>query len=208
MEVDVRLQNKHNRDAFDTQFRNLFYSSDSGANVLAYIRWMLLQFQLDRAYEVHDILTEVYTRGRRLIDRGGNIHLLPAWTRRTALNVIRGLRRERDKVSDYLDLDDLPSSEPNYLSELMMADQAMAMKSAFEQLDDDSRTILWLQVVEKMSWQDVRKKLATLKGSEAPSESALRQKGFRALRRLRAIYEEIQEQTSFDSAPNETGLGE
>jgi len=208
MEVDVRLQNEHNRDAFDTQFRDLFYSSDSGAHVLAYIRRTLLQFRLDGAYEVHDILVEVYTRGRRLIDKGENIHVLSAWTRCTAYNVIRELRRERDKVSDYLDLDNLPSSKPNYLSELMMADEVMAMRSAFEQLNDDSRTILRLRVVEQMSWQDVRKKLATLKGSETPSENVLRQKCSRALRRLRAIYEEIQEQTSFDSAPNETGLGE
>jgi DNA-directed RNA polymerase specialized sigma24 family protein len=186
------------RQEFDLRIHALFDPKHPDAlSLFTFILRSLRQFRLSKSYEVRDILVEVYVRGLKFVEAGGTIENPLAWIRSTAYNVIRELRREMDRIG-YKNLDEEPCSRPDPLSEAMMANDLRAMRIAFLRLDADDRNLLHLRVVNQLSWRDVGKCLVATEGTNY-SDSSLRQRGFRALKRLRELYEEEREAISLDS---------
>lgn len=176
------------RQELDKVFEDLFSSNNLQARTLfAYIQKVLFQYGLGKTYEPKDILIEVYSRSVRLTDSGETIRIPIAWIKRTATNVIREFRREAEKV-EYYNLDREPSWNDDPLVTFMFWYDLKAMKQAFQRLDPDEQQILNLRVIQRLSWKDVSRYLTDI-GESEQHEGTLRQRGFRALRKLRKIYE-------------------
>jgi len=187
------------RQQIDTVFQSLFdkHSPESSAT-FAYIQRLLYQFRLSKAYEVKDIIVEVYARGIKAIAQGQEIQTPQAWIKRAALNVIREFRRCTDKIQ-YQALDDHPnlaSLDENMLSHLSTQEDLRVIQLAFNKLSSSDRNILDLRLIHELSWEDISSRLVP--ADEIANENSARQRGFRALRRLRAAYEELREDYKSD----------
>jgi hypothetical protein len=69
-----QIQKSEARQAFDAGMQALFEARDLDASTLcAAVQRMLYQFRLSTAYDVKDILVEVYARGVRLAEQGGTV---------------------------------------------------------------------------------------------------------------------------------------
>lgn len=71
----------------------------TGSTALAYstisfIQKSLMQFNLARQFEAHEILNEAYVRGREFIRSGGIIRNPYSWLKSTSLNIIREISRK------------------------------------------------------------------------------------------------------------------
>jgi DNA-directed RNA polymerase specialized sigma24 family protein len=178
------------RRRLDAVFQDLFSKgSQEARKLLAYVQRILYQFGINRAYEPRDILAEVYGRAVRLTDRGEEIRLPMPWIRRTAYHVVRELKREMVRVVDP-DLVQEPVWQGNDpITEIMFREDWRAMQNAFEKLDVSEQNLLVCRVVRGLKWGDVNDCLVEL-GEPQRTEHVLRQRGFRALRKLRTIYEQ------------------
>jgi DNA-directed RNA polymerase specialized sigma24 family protein len=192
------IQKSEARQAFDAGMQALFEARNLDAsNLCAAIQRMLYQFRLSAAYDVKDILVEVYARGVRLAEQGEQFRNLYAWVRRSAYNVVREFRRELDKVC-YTDLDEHPCLlDRNPISEQMFKDDLLAMRQAFRRLNPEERKILRFRIMHDLSWRDVGWALVAT-GNEPETEGNLRQMGFRALKKLRKFYEEEAQKVKSD----------
>jgi len=167
--------------------------SPESTALFSYIQRLLCQFRLKNAYEVKDIVVEVYARAIKAIATGAVINSPQAWIKRVSLNVIREFRRAADKIN-YTSLDEHPhlgASGEDYLSQMILKDDISIIFQAFEELSEQDQMILNLRIVHGLSWQEISCKLSL--NGETMSENNLRQKGFRALRRLRSVYDGRQE---------------
>lgn len=188
------------RQRFDTAIRALLDSENPDVrSVFVYIQRLLFQFRLSQSYQAKDIIVEVYARGIKRIEMGEDIQIPLAWVRRAIYNVIRELRREFDRVKDY-DLNLIPSPEQDLLSSMMLCDDLKALRIALKLLNSDEQILLNLRVVEGLAWRDVGKALV-LAGDSEQTEGRLRQRGYRALTKLRNLYERVRCEicTEFDS---------
>ncbi|MBD3886264.1 sigma-70 family RNA polymerase sigma factor [Phormidium tenue FACHB-886] len=180
------------RQRFDADFETLYQAkSPDSHSLFLYVQRLLHQFRLGKAYEVMDILVEVYARGVKCIENGTNIVNSQAWTKKVALNVIREFRRAADKI-DYYDLESQPqlaATSADVLSELVFESDLEVVQKSFGQLSLKDKSILQLRIVNGFSWQQIST-LLTQEGEEI-SENVLRQRGYRALQRLRANYEQM-----------------
>jgi RNA polymerase sigma factor (sigma-70 family) len=190
------------RQQIDQVFTALYEAkSPESSSLFSYIQRLLGQFRLKTAYEVKDILVEVYARGIVALAKGKTIDNPQAWIKRVALNVIREFRRDADRV-EYNSLDEQPylaASAEDHLSKMILEDDAKIILQAFESLSEDDRFILDLRIVHGLSWQEISEHMA-IQGIDV-TENALRQKGFRALRRLRSFYDSKEE--IFQSLPDQ-----
>jgi len=175
--------------------------SPESTALFSYIQRLLCQFRLKNAYVVKDIVVEVYSRAIRAIANGSVINNPQAWIKRVALNVIREFRRAADKVN-YTSLDEHPylgASGEDHLSKMILKDDISIILQAFEELSDQDKTILTLRIVHGLSWQEISQELSS--NGDKLNENSLRQKGFRALRRLRYFYDD--RQAGFQSLSDE-----
>jgi RNA polymerase sigma factor (sigma-70 family) len=190
------------RQQIDAFFMSLYAAKSPESSALfAYIQRILCQFRLKNAYEVKDIVVEVYARAINTIAKGAVIDSPQAWIRRVALNVIREFRRAADKIN-YASLDEHPhlgASSEDHLSQMILKDDISIIFQAFEELSEQDQMILNLRIVHGLSWQEISHELSV--NGETMNENNLRQKGFRALRRLRSVYDGKQE--GFQSLPHE-----
>lgn len=176
---------RQKRREFDLQMREMF---DARNQVHLFISRILHQFQLSGIYEVQDVLVDVYVRGIDLISRGQTIDRPPSWIRATALNIVRELsRKERRWDTNEELLEQTPSKEPGFLSELTARDDWRAVEAALRKLDPEDQTILRLRFIDNCSWQEIADR--SLAGTDSKySAVALRQRGWRALKKLRKEY--------------------
>jgi RNA polymerase sigma factor (sigma-70 family) len=190
------------RQQIDDIFMSLYAAKSPESTALfSYIQRLLCQFRLKNAYEVKDIVVEVYARAIKAIANGVVIDSPQAWIKRVALNVIREFRRAADKIN-YTSLDEYPhlgASGEDHLSQMILKDDISIIFQAFEELSEQDQMILNLRIVHGLSWQEISRELSL--SGETISENNLRQKGFRALRRLRSVYDGRQE--VFQSLPHE-----
>jgi len=143
----------------------------------------------------------VYARAIKAISNGKVINNPEAWLRRVALYTIREFRRAADKVN-YSSLDEHPylsASREDHLGEMILKDDISIILQAFKELSSQDQEILTLRIVHGLSWQEISQELSF--NGERINENSLRQRGFRALRRLRSVYDGKQE--GFQSFPNE-----
>jgi RNA polymerase sigma factor (sigma-70 family) len=189
------------RQQIDQVFMALYEAKSPESSALfSYIQRLLGQFRLRTAYEVKDILVEVYARGIVTLAKGKTIDNPQAWIKRASLNVIREFRRDADRVK-YNSLDEQPNlvgSGEDHLEKMILEDDVKIILQAFEELSEDDRYILDLRIVHGFSWQEISDHMA-IQGIDVP-ENTLRQRGFRALRRLRSFYDSQEE--IFQSLPD------
>ena len=82
-----------------------------GAKLWRFTENRLKQFRLDKAYQPEEIFTIAYERTRKAIAEGKQIKftsIIP-WLKRVIFNIIRELRRERDREN--VNRKDIPDEE-------------------------------------------------------------------------------------------------
>ncbi len=166
------------------------------ASVIMFIESRLRQFKLNSRYEPYEILSEAYLRGQRFVQAGRPINSPIAWMKVTALHIIYELSRKDVRVllADF-----------NLERSALRADSAVErlVERLVEREEIDTRLeslhlslcllspadikLLNLRWVENLSWRAVQERLQA-EGEPVCSETALRQRGHRALTRLRQLF--------------------
>jgi DNA-directed RNA polymerase specialized sigma24 family protein len=188
------------RERFDIAARAIFDAANPDTQSLfGYVQRLLYQYRLYHSYEVKNILTEVYARGVKKIEGGEEIKIPLAWFRRTSFHVVSEFRREADRVG-YCDFEAIPANEENALLGIMADNDRKAIRIAVKLLTPDERRLLHLRVVKGLPWRDVGRALVMAGDAEQEeqAEGTLRQRGYRALSKLRQLYDEVREEIPLD----------
>jgi RNA polymerase sigma factor (sigma-70 family) len=161
----------------------------SYAGLKNYIKRTLQQFNLQNR-ELDDVLNEVYIRGIKYIELGQEIEKPRAWIRKTCFNVIREIsrRQRRNQPTDPRSIESQIEKQQfsnNWALEDKEVDVDL-LKLSLEQLNPKDHQLLVLREVEDLSWKEVVEHLAAQ--GIIVNEATARQRGKRALERLRQIY--------------------
>lgn len=171
-----------------------------------YISVRLRQFKLSGTCSVDEVLSDAYIRGYQSITaRGLKINNLPSWLRSVALNIIREKGR---KVRS------LYSMPPNWFDELtdqnnvnlleklekaeVLSAQARQIAKAMEGLSTADKEIIRMRLIDGSSWRDIAQQLGD------KTTEAYRQRGSRALARLREAYSSLPDEKRQSHPQNPT----
>jgi RNA polymerase sigma factor (sigma-70 family) len=174
--------------AWDSLFKTLLEADNPESNTFfAFIKRSLRQFNLDSYYDPSDIISEAYIRGVRSISSGRVITNPLAWIRMVSHNIIRELSRNQNRQkADIAQLQDSVIFEPSNIE-----DDLELVQLAFKHLSPEDREIITLRTIEGLSWSEISKRL-TSEETQSLEEAVLRQRGARAMKRLRQIYHSLQ----------------
>jgi RNA polymerase sigma factor (sigma-70 family) len=174
--------------AWDSLFKTLLEADNPESNTFfAFIKRSLRQFNLDSYYDPSDIISEAYIRGVRSISSGRVITNPLAWIRMVSHNIIRELSRNQNRQkADIAQLQDSVIFEPSNIE-----DDLELVQLAFKHLSPEDREIITLRTIEGLSWSEISKRL-TSEEKQSLQEAVLRQRGARAMKRLRQIYHSLQ----------------
>lgn len=190
------------RERFDREFRALLDSDNPDTQSMwTYIARLLKQFGLDKyGVTIDEILSEVYSRGiRRIVELEEEIENPMGWIRLTALNVVRELCRSQKRL---ISIDSCSWIEPELTStetsDILIAgegieDNIQILSTALQRLSAKDQEILWWRIIGELSWCEIGERLRG-SGVKVQSEAALRQRGCRALARLRKLFHELKSQ--------------
>jgi RNA polymerase sigma factor (sigma-70 family) len=157
---------------------------------LANITRTLRQFRLAGTYEMKEIVAEAYSRGIKQIESDIDIQKPLPWMRTTCLNVIRELRRKQDQADNpKLDSEGHTSSDEAW-SRLILNEDLKALHQALKHLSPEERELLHERYINNRSWQDIGDSLPN-SAEHRLNSNAIRQRGFRALQKLRSYYDQI-----------------
>ncbi len=190
------------RKYFDESIRLVFSSQGSTCHPLfVFVKRTLKQLRLSRAYEPTDILTEAYARGVKQIEAGQPIDSPIPWLRKTSYYVMLEFRRQQNGLPIPL-LDEPPSENSNNtVSHLLSLEDLLVMRRAFERLDSASQVLLHHRLIQGQSWREVSQALVTA-GEPESNEGALRLRGFKAVKKLKQLYEEMRLEMSVEWVEN------
>jgi len=185
----LEILQHENRRKFDITVEALFSMENPDAQSFwSGVSRHLYQFRLSGTYEVKDIVVEAYAIGVKQIAQGGVIKNPLAWLRGTCFNVVRDFRRKQDRLEHpKLDGEGLTPGD-KIISDLIIAEDRKALRLAFKQLTEEERQILCARILKGLSWQAIGESLSESEGVRI-NANASRQRGFRALERLRQAYE-------------------
>lgn len=191
MAVVKQIRQSENRKHFDHAVQALFDSNNpESITFCASITRTLRQHRLSGTYDTKDIIAEAYARSVVKIEEGTLIQIPLAWLRRTCLNVIREFKREQTKI-DKPKLDgDGCSFGGEAIEKILIDEDLQAIRFALKKLSREDQQILHIRIVEGLSWQEIGERLAGVSASPIRTGTA-RQRGSRALLRLRQHYESI-----------------
>jgi DNA-directed RNA polymerase specialized sigma24 family protein len=172
-------------------------SNPHSKTLLAFIRRRLYQFGLQAYFTEVDIFVEAYLRGVRYTYQNQvPIQYPHAWMKRTAYNVIREWKRDRQRYAA-ADLDalieqgkltdDEPFTSPTAFDGSSRGLDWDRVIQSFGQLSVCDRNLIYWRYIEGLSWQDIQARLAT-QGHGDVSQSTLRKRGQRAMDKLRELY--------------------
>lgn len=186
-------QARRNRQKFDQAVKALFDEKNPDAlSFCASVTRTLHQFRLSGTYEAREVIAEAYTRGVKQITSGTLIEVPLAWLRGTCLRVISELKRKQLKSEN-------PKLDPkNYvvedtaLSEMVLQEDIRAIQFAVKHLSAEDHHLLCVRIFEGLTWQEIGE-LISQPGDLPLSPGTARQRGSRALKRLRQHYEAIRE---------------
>jgi RNA polymerase sigma factor (sigma-70 family) len=187
---------KHtSRQEFDAKFAALLNSSSSSGSAFPTITHYLKIYKLDGFYSSSDILAEAYIRGVKTVESGVSFQNVPAWVRRTCINIIRELSRRHKRYQLITDsqLANIASTSTSSYELLDSWDENIRndVRNSFMQIDPQDQEILHLRLILDLSWQEVCEYLQ--KKGEITSVPSVRKRGQRALMRLRKAYNQISE---------------
>jgi RNA polymerase sigma factor (sigma-70 family) len=172
--------------------------SKNAYGICPFIERTLKQFRLYSYYDESEIFLQARILVIKKIQSGETIKNLPAYLKTIAFNVIRDLHKKRKSQDSLINrlkikseiINDSNYSIPSYATEA----NVKALCKAFEQLDMKERKILILREVHGCTWREIGDILVT-RGEENKDNQKLvqqlRQKGHRALKRLRKIYHSL-----------------
>lgn len=181
----------NDQTAWDSLFKTLFeVDNPESRMLLALIQRNLRQFRLDSYYDPADIISEAYIRGIRSISSGKAIANPLAWIRMSTLNIIRQLYRNQNK-RDLTQTDLAQLEDAAIFKSSNVEDDLELVKQAFDHLSPEDREIITLRTIEGLSWSEISKRL-TSEEKQSLQEAVLRQRGARAMKRLRQIYHSLQ----------------
>lgn len=150
-----------------------------------FIKRTLKQFHLNNTC-VGDVISEVYLRGVKLIDSGKEIRNPGAWIRVTAYNVIREMHRQKQQEHPNSELVELKVSPQETEHNQEKEQNFLKLKHLLQSLKEKDRQILELRFFQDKSWQEVTDYLNSR--GESLTNATVRQRGSRALKRLKKVY--------------------
>ncbi|WP_424101950.1 RNA polymerase sigma factor [Moorena producens] len=187
------------RKKFESTVKNLFNQTSLETKEARYyaalfngIKKKLRQFNFpdDQIYEV---INETYLRGIKLLESGQEIENSRAWIRATSLNVIREMSRKQKKQQSWdsnLIQHQIALEDSHSLSSANSEDENLKLlELALQKLEPKDKKLIVLRHIEGLSWQQVVSHLAS--NGEFVTEASARQRGNRALKRLRNIFFEF-----------------
>lgn len=196
IEIIRDLSQAHSRKKFDHAVKALFDNKNPDAlSFCASVKRMLYQFHLSGAYEVREIITEAYTRGVSKIDRGEPIDIPLAWLRTTCLNVIRDFHRAQKKLDQPKFDGEAYTPGDAAMSDLIVQEDIVSIQIAAQNLSRQELKLLSARIFQRMSWQEIGESLCDENDLPIKPGTA-RQRGSRALKKLRQHYEVIRETVS------------
>ncbi|NES72285.1 MAG: sigma-70 family RNA polymerase sigma factor [Okeania sp. SIO2D1] len=143
----------------------------------------LKQFHLEQV-DFYDVVSIVCIRGTERINSGEHIKNPGAWIRVTSYNIIREMSRQQLKEqanSEFIERQIAPNDrEDNNEVELEILEKSLQI------LTEKDRQILELKYFQDKSWKQVVADLADR--GEILKESTVRQRGKRALERLKKAF--------------------
>ncbi|NET85886.1 MAG: sigma-70 family RNA polymerase sigma factor [Moorea sp. SIO1F2] len=187
------------REKFESAVQHLFKQTyletneaKSYAALFNGIKSKLRQFNLPHD-QMYDVIHETYLRGIKLLESGEEIKNPRAWIRETSFNVIREMSRKQKKE---------PSWDSNLIEHQKALEASNSLNSAnyddkdlrllelaLKKLEPKDNKLIVLRHIEGLSWQQVVNHLAS--NGEVVTEASARQRGKRALKRLRNIFFEL-----------------
>ncbi|MBD1917625.1 MULTISPECIES: sigma-70 family RNA polymerase sigma factor [Cyanophyceae] len=161
-------------------------------SLLAFIKRTIQQFGLQAHITEIDIFVEAYLRGVRYTQQNQeHIRQPKAWMRRTAYNIIRECKRDRQRylavAFDELMEQEAAGGGPTAVDDETIANAIASVLQALAALSPGDRNLIQWKVVEGLTWPQVQAKLVAA-GEEWASLATLRKRGQRALERLRHAY--------------------
>lgn len=195
------LSKQHDpKTQFNSVIEKLFKQQNLEArHFWAAVERMLWQFRLRGAYDVKDVIIEAYAVGIKQIEDGVIIKKPLPWLRGACFNIIRDLRRKQDKAENpKLDSEGCTPSDEAW-SHLILTEDIKVIRLALQELSMEEQALLQAKYIEDQSWQQISQ---TLPHSEERrlTADATRQRGHRALQKLRQAYEDIREEVKLDDA--------
>ncbi len=189
-----RLSNSHScKTQFNAVTEQLFEQNNSEArSIWASVERMLWQFRLRGAYEVKDVIIEAYAIGMEQIEKGGIIENPLPWIRGTCFNIIRELRRKQNKAEKpKIDSEGCTPGDEGWIKLILLEDIAV-VRLALQELSSKEQALLWAKYVEGRSWQQISDEL-NCSEENCLNVNSVRQRGHRALQKLKQAYEDIRE---------------
>lgn len=162
-------------------------------SLLAFIKRTIQQFGLQAHITEIDIFVEAYLRGVRYTQQNQeHIRQPKAWMRRTAYNIIRECKRDRQRYlavafDELMEQESSAASDPATVDDEMIANAIASVLQALTALSPGDRNLIQWKVVEGLTWPQVQTKLVAA-GEEWASLATLRKRGQRSLERLRHAY--------------------
>jgi RNA polymerase sigma factor (sigma-70 family) len=192
--IEFLSNQRENRRKFDIAIQALFDMANPDTQSLwANTKRTLYQFRLNGTYEVREIFAEAYSRGVKQIESGKAIEKPLAWMRTACLNVIREFRCKQNKLDrPKLDSEGLHHGD-EVLSHLMIAEDRKAVLIALERLAPEDQQVLCARIFQGLSWQAIGESLIYTESCRV-SANTVRQRGFRALKKLREHYKAIRQE--------------
>ena len=160
--------------------------------IFPFIKGRLRQFHLESFCDESDVFNQVYMRAKNKLLKGEHIEKFPGWFKDTAYKVVREISRKnkgQEKAIQRLDksyvVDEIGPQLPDYATR----QNCHKLREAMKLISEDDLELIILHWIEEMSWREIGDLLVT-KGKEFSNnnkvEHKLRQRGKRALDRLRA----------------------
>lgn len=181
-----------NKESFDLEFCELLRrNSHESDSLFVYIRMRINQFRLNKFYQPNDILNEVYKRAIKALEEGKTINSVSGWIRGTAYNYIRELSRKESKyVTKNLDWLQDSQQDGTLQDRVEEANNKVELfNEALKKLTPEEQKLLNYKVFQNLSWQEIQ----SLEEYQGFTESALRQRKARIIKKLREFCHSIVE---------------
>ncbi|NER99099.1 MAG: sigma-70 family RNA polymerase sigma factor [Symploca sp. SIO1B1] len=164
-------------------------------HILPFIKRLLKQFKLYSYYEERDIFLEAYARAVKRIEAGGVIDKIPAWFKTTSYNIIRELNKDKNRqqslITRLANSGQVSGANVYHIPEHIIDANVRLLTKALKELKSEDRIVLKLRIIHNLSWKEIGDYLVE-RGQEVNNspklEQRLRQRGNRAMKRLRRIY--------------------
>lgn len=146
---------------------------------------------------VHEVMNEVCVRAAK---SSKPINNPEAWFKVTSLNIVREKSRDRDRIElidsdehcNSISIEDLEEKDDVVINGQTIDNYSPYLKKAWKELlSSEERRILSEKILKDKNWREVAEAIANYNG-EPSKEATIRQKGHRALKKLKQAFDDLQ----------------